>query len=52
MTNIDLPDRAPPRTPQKPARRPAPCAGLFGWRKEAAPRPPDKDKPRSGYPLA
>ncbi len=33
MMNIDLPDRPPLRTPPKPARRPTPCAGLFGWRK-------------------
>jgi len=36
MIRIDLPDLAPPaRTPPKLAKRPAPCAGLFGWRKDA-----------------
>ena len=35
MMSIDLPDQPPtlPRAPQKPPRRPTPCAGLFGWRK-------------------
>jgi hypothetical protein len=48
MMNIDLPDRAPPRTPPKPARRPTPCAGLFGWRKsdnDKSGKTPDREHP-------
>ncbi|MCW0196741.1 hypothetical protein [Sphingopyxis sp.] len=53
MMNIDLPDRPPPRTPPKPARRPTPCAGLFGWRKGALPDAgTPKDKAQGDYPLA
>ncbi|MBL0767455.1 hypothetical protein K5P26_06995 [Sphingopyxis sp. XHP0097] len=43
MTSIELPDTMPPRHAAAPAkRRPAPCAGLFGWRKDmdgASPAP-------------
>lgn len=50
MMSIDLPDRAPlfPRAAQKPTKRPAPCAGLFGWRKDANDKPdkrPGRDDP-------
>jgi len=33
---IDLPDQAPPPPAAvvKLPKRPAPCAGLFGWRKD------------------
>ncbi len=53
MTNIDLPDRAPPaRPPQKPLQRPAPCAGLFGWRKTVrSDTDTPKDKTPGDYPL-
>lgn len=39
MMSIDLSDLTPlPRGKTKAApRRPIPCAGLFGWRKEQAP---------------
>jgi hypothetical protein len=39
MMSIDLSDVTPrPRgSGAVPPRRPAPCAGLFGWRKDAAP---------------
>lgn len=50
MMNIDLPDQALPfsRAPQKLPRRPTPCAGLFGWRKDAEDKPdkrPGRDRP-------
>jgi hypothetical protein len=48
MTSIDLPDRGPPRTPPKPARRPTPCAGLFGWRKgdnDKSGKAPEREHP-------
>ncbi len=49
MINIDLTDLTPPPqrgAPKAPAR-PAPCAGLFGWRKgDAAPGHETKDSGR------
>ena len=37
MMNVDIPDQpSGPRAAKLP-RRPAPCAGLFGWRKDGAP---------------
>jgi len=55
MMSIDLSDLTPPprRRDAKPLRRGAPCAGLFGWRKDAAPsRTPDDTpgKPGRDYP--
>lgn len=52
MMSIDLPDQAPPlsRAPQNLPRRPTPCAGLFGWRKNGD----DKrgEPPKREHPLA
>jgi len=47
MMSIDLSDLTPPprRRDAKPLRREAPCAGLFGWRKDAAPPGVSDDKP-------
>lgn len=50
MMHIDHPDRTPlpPRATQKLPKRPTPCAGLFGWRKQAEDKPakaPDGDYP-------
>lgn len=53
MMSIDLPDQAPlsPRVTSKLPKRPAPCAGLFGWRKDAAPKIHDAGKtPGRDYP--
>jgi len=50
MISIDLPDQARPLplAKQKPAKRPTPCAGLFGWRKDEndkSGKPPNRDRP-------
>lgn len=50
MMSIDLPDQAPlfPRAAQKPTKRPTPCAGLFGWRKDEddkSGKRPNRDHP-------
>lgn len=54
MMNADLsPPRLPLRGDADPAPRGAPCAGLFGWRKDGAARRPAKDdakKPGCDYP--
>lgn len=49
MMSIDLNDLtpAPRHTAPRPPKRPAPCAGLFGWRKDpAAPKRDTKDSGR------
>jgi hypothetical protein len=52
MMSIDLSDVTPPPrgSGAVPPRRPAPCAGLFGWRKDAAPPMPSREPPKKpGY---
>ncbi|WP_156416627.1 MULTISPECIES: hypothetical protein [unclassified Sphingopyxis] len=43
MMNVDIPDQPSGLRAAKPPKRSAPCAGLFGWRKEGA--PPREAKP-------
>jgi len=49
MMSIDLSDLTPPppRGNAATSSRGAPCAGLFGWRKDAAPQPAFKDDPKT-----
>ena len=49
MTTIDLSDLmpAPRREPPYRAKRPAPCAGLFGWRKDNGPFPAESREPET-----
>jgi hypothetical protein len=49
MMSIDLSDLTPPppRGNAATSSRGAPCAGLFGWRKDAAPPPAPKDDPKT-----
>jgi hypothetical protein len=49
MMSIDLSDLTPPllRGNAAPSSRGAPCAGLFGWRKDAAAPPASKDSPKT-----
>lgn len=56
MMSIDLPNQAPPPSgARKLTKRPAPCAGLFGWRKDGVPSRSD-EKPAQpvgrDFPLA
>jgi len=48
MMSIDLSDLTPPppRDTAATSPREAPCAGLFGWRKDA-PSPASKDRPKT-----
>ena len=50
MMSIELSGQTPPPRRDKgtPPRRPTPCTGLFGWRKDAGPppRPKGKDDPQ------
>ncbi|MFZ5726812.1 hypothetical protein [Sphingopyxis sp. FD7] len=55
MMNAELssPSPPPPRGDAVPAPREAPCAGLFGWRKDRAAQRPEKDdakRPGRDYP--
>ncbi len=43
MMTVDLPDQPSRAGAARLPKRPAPCAGLFGWRKEGA--PPREAKP-------
>jgi hypothetical protein len=48
MMSIDLSDLIPPpRGNAATSSRGAPCAGLFGWRKDAAPQPAFKEGPKT-----
>jgi len=49
MTNIDLSDLTPPppRGTAATSSRGAPCAGLFGWRKDAAASSAPKKAPKT-----
>lgn len=53
MMSMDFPDQPSGPRAAKPPRRPAPCAGLFGWRKEgASPRDAKSEKsPGRDYPV-
>ncbi|UKK84680.1 hypothetical protein L7H23_00830 [Sphingopyxis sp. BSN-002] len=56
MMSIDLPNQAPPSPGAlKLPKRPAPCAGLFGWRKDGASTRADGKPAQPGgrdFPLA
>ncbi|MBN8845030.1 MAG: hypothetical protein J0H88_17480 [Sphingomonadales bacterium] len=45
MMNTDLSKQPPllPPVPAKASKRPTPCAGLFGWRKDAPAAPCGSD---------
>ncbi|HWW56759.1 MAG TPA: hypothetical protein VN047_07685 [Sphingopyxis sp.] len=49
MMNSDLSNLTPPlpRGTAATSSRGAPCAGLFGWRKDAAAPPAPKDRPKT-----
>ncbi|MHA4837154.1 hypothetical protein [Sphingopyxis sp. MSC1_008] len=49
MMSFDLTDLTPPppRGNAAPSSRGAPCAGLFGWRKDAAVPHVPKDAPKT-----
>jgi hypothetical protein len=49
MMSIDLSDLTPkpPRGTAASSSRGAPCAGLFGWRKDAAASPAPKREPKT-----
>ena len=48
MMNAELspPSPPPPRGDAAPAPRGAPCAGLFGWRKDMTAQRPAKNDPK------